>query len=333
MTCQNKYRFRPSTPLISGVADARARLHHDHRVRRTTRKPGGRRGWRWRRHRPAGRTQGPRRGHHHVSGWSQHPPGWPPASRRGHRLACVPFYFSGRAHSWTTPFRMFVRDIEARHRPTGVKARISSAPTGQKSAPGVEAGVAAVAQAHKRAGAPIATTHAGRRRGLRKPANPSSPGGGPEPSEFIGHYGDARLPGKTHRRRLHLGMDRFGVGVISLRFGDPGESRGPRYCNGHADKMVLSHDACCPDALPRAGAGGVPGGITSTSATTSSRTEAARRHHELCTPCSSTARAHLRAAGAAQPRRAGAMGLALCVYRLILICSIAWRISSSTSRL
>lgn len=85
----------------------------------------------------------------------------------------VPFYFHylGPGAQLDGPeimTDMFVRDIEHGIADTGIKAGILKCATDEPGlTPGVERVLRAVAQAHKRTGAPISThTHAGPRRGL-----------------------------------------------------------------------------------------------------------------------------------------------------------------------
>ena len=135
---------------------------------------------------------------------------------------------------------MFVRDIEVGIADTGVK-------------PGVERVLRAVAQAHKRTGVPISThTHAGLRRGLEQQKIFEEEGVDLS-RVIIGHSGDSTDIGYLEELIApgsYLGMDRFGLDLIS-----PFEDRVnivAQMCErGHADKMVLSHDANCYfDALP-----------------------------------------------------------------------------------
>ena len=111
----------------------------------------------------------------------------------------------------------------------------------------------AVAQAHKRTGVPISThTHAGLRRGLEQQKIFEEEGVDLS-RVIIGHSGDSTDIGYLEELIApgsYIGMDRFGLDVIS-----PFEDRVnivAQMCErGHADKMVLSHDANCYfDALP-----------------------------------------------------------------------------------
>ncbi|CKQ82621.1 parathion hydrolase [Mycobacterium tuberculosis] len=171
----------------------------------------------------------------------------------------VPFYFHylGPGAQLDGPeimTDMFVRDIEHGIADTGIKAGILKCATDEPGlTPGVERVLRAVAQAHKRTGAPISThTHAGLRRGLDQQRIFAEEGVDLS-RVVIGHCGDSTDVGYLEEliaAGSYLGMDRFGVDVIS-----PFQDRVnivARMCErGHADKMVLSHDACCYfDALP-----------------------------------------------------------------------------------
>lgn len=171
----------------------------------------------------------------------------------------VPFYFHylGPGAQLDGPeimIDMFVRDIEHGIADTGIKAGILKCATDEPGlTPGVERVLRAVAQAHKRTGAPISThTHAGLRRGLDQQRIFAEEGVDLS-RVVIGHCGDSTDVGYLEEliaAGSYLGMDRFGVDVIS-----PFQDRVnivARMCErGHADKMVLSHDACCYfDALP-----------------------------------------------------------------------------------
>jgi phosphotriesterase-related protein len=149
---------------------------------------------------------------------------------------------------------MFVRDIEQGIADTGIKAAILKCATDE---PGVTAGVErvlrAVAQAHRRTGVPISThTHAGTRRGLEQQRIFTEEGVDLS-RVVIGHSGDTTDLAYLEELVVngsYIGMDRFGVDVY-LPFEDRVDTV-VRMCErGHADKMVLSHDASCYfDALP-----------------------------------------------------------------------------------
>ena len=149
---------------------------------------------------------------------------------------------------------MFVRDIEQGIADTGVRAAILKCATDE---PGVTAGVErvlrAVAQAHRETGVPISThTHAPTRRGLEQQRIFADEGVDLS-RVVIGHCGDSTdidYLEELINNGSYIGMDRFGMDLIL-----PFEHRVntlARMCErGHAEKMVLSHDAKCYfDALP-----------------------------------------------------------------------------------
>jgi phosphotriesterase-related protein len=174
----------------------------------------------------------------------------------------VPFYFhlSGPGSELGGPETMtdmFVRDIEEGIADTGVKAAILKCATDK---PGVTAGVdrvlRAVAQAHRRTGVPISThTHAATRRGLEQ-QRIFTEEGVDLTRVVIGHSGDTTDIGyleKLIANGSYLGMDRFGLDLF-LSFEDRVNTVAQMCERGHADKMVLSHDAACfidwvPEAL------------------------------------------------------------------------------------
>jgi phosphotriesterase-related protein len=149
---------------------------------------------------------------------------------------------------------MFVRDIESGIADTGVKAAILKCATDEPGVtPGVERVLRAVAQAHRRTGAPISThTHAGLRRGLEQQRIFAEEGVDLS-RVVIGHSGDSTDLGYLEEliaAGSYLGMDRFGIDLI-LPFEDRVNTVVAMCERGHADKMVLSHDANCYfDALP-----------------------------------------------------------------------------------
>jgi phosphotriesterase-related protein len=149
---------------------------------------------------------------------------------------------------------MFVRDIEQGIADTGIKAAILKCATDEPGiTPGVERVLRAVAQAHRRTGVPISThTHAGLRRGLEQQRIFTEEGVDLS-RVVIGHSGDSTdlgYLGELIAAGSYLGMDRFGVDLI-LPFEDRVNTVAQMCERGHADKMVLSHDANCYfDALP-----------------------------------------------------------------------------------
>lgn len=149
---------------------------------------------------------------------------------------------------------MFVRDIETGIADTGIRAAILKCATDEPGVtPGVERVLRAVAQAHRRTGAPISThTHAGTRRGLEQQRIFEEEGVDLS-RVVIGHSGDSTDLGYLEEliaAGSYLGMDRFGIDLI-LPFEDRVNTVAQLCERGHADKMVLSHDANCYfDALP-----------------------------------------------------------------------------------
>lgn len=151
---------------------------------------------------------------------------------------------------------MFVRDIEHGIADTGIKAAILKCATDEPGVtPGVERVLRAVAQAHRQTGVPISThTHAATRRGLEQ-QRIFAEEGVDLTRVVIGHSGDTTDIGYLEELVAggsYLGMDRFGVDAF-LGFEDRVDTV-VRMCErGHADRMVLSHDASCYfDALPEA---------------------------------------------------------------------------------
>ena len=171
----------------------------------------------------------------------------------------VPFYFhyTGPGTALDGPevmTDMFVRDIEQGIADTGIKAAILKCATDEPGVtPGVERVLRAVAQAHRRTGVPISThTHAGTRRGLEQQRIFAEEGVDLS-RVVIGHSGDTTdldYLEELIANGSYIGMDRFGVDVY-LPFEDRVETVARMCERGHADKMVLSHDASCYfDALP-----------------------------------------------------------------------------------
>jgi phosphotriesterase-related protein len=143
---------------------------------------------------------------------------------------------------------MFVRDITEGIAGTGVKAAILKCATDE---PGVTAGVErvlrAVAKAHRLTGVPISThTDAASRRGLEQQRIFSEEGVDLS-RVVIGHSGDSTDIGYLEEiiaNGSYIGMDRFGIEVI-LPFEERVQTVATMCKLGHADKMVLSHDAAC----------------------------------------------------------------------------------------
>jgi phosphotriesterase-related protein len=149
---------------------------------------------------------------------------------------------------------MFVADILEGIADTGVKAGILKCATDEHGVtPGVGRVLRAVAQAHRATGVPISThTHAVTKRGLEQ-QDIFEAEGVDLSRVVIGHSGDttdvAYLE-EVMARGSFLGMDRFGIDVI-LPFEDRVQIVATLCERGHADQMVLSHDASCyVDWLP-----------------------------------------------------------------------------------
>jgi phosphotriesterase-related protein len=143
---------------------------------------------------------------------------------------------------------MFIRDIEHGIADTGVKAAILKCATDEPGVtPGVERVLRAVAEAHRHTGVPISThTHAATRRGLEQQGIFADEGVDLT-RVVIGHSGDTtdldyleELIGNGS----YIGMDRFGADVF-LPFEERVNTVAAMCARGHADKMVLSHDAAC----------------------------------------------------------------------------------------
>ncbi len=149
---------------------------------------------------------------------------------------------------------LFVRDIEQGIADTGVKAAILKCATDEPGVtPGVERVLRAVAQAHRQTGVPISThTHAVTRRGLEQQRIFAEEGVDLS-RVVIGHSGDTTdidYLEELIKNGSYIGMDRFGIDVI-LPFEERVNTVATMCERGHADKMVLSHDAnCFIDALP-----------------------------------------------------------------------------------
>ena len=149
---------------------------------------------------------------------------------------------------------MFVRDIEHGIADTGVKAAILKCATDEPGVtPGVERVLRAVAQAHRETGVPISThTHAATKRGLEQQRIFADEGVDLS-RVVIGHSGDTTDIAYLEElvaQGSYIGMDRFGVDAY-LSTAERVETVATMCERGHADKMVLSHDASCYfDALP-----------------------------------------------------------------------------------
>ncbi len=161
------------------------------------------------------------------------------------------FHFTGPGTEMGGPEAMtdmFVRDVEHGIADTGVRAAIFKCATDQPGlTDGVERVLRAVAQAHRQTGAPISThTHAATRRGLDQQQIFAQEGVDLS-RVIIGHSGDTTDLAYLEEliaNGSYIGMDRFGYDQI-LSFEDRVETVARMCERGHAEKMVLSHDAAC----------------------------------------------------------------------------------------
>jgi phosphotriesterase-related protein len=171
----------------------------------------------------------------------------------------VPFFFHFRGPG--TPLGgdeymadMFVHDIEHGIADTGVRAAVLKCATDEPGVtPGVERVLRAVAQAHRQTGVPISThTHAATRRGLEQQRIFAEEGVDLS-RVVIGHCGDSTDIGYLEEligNGSYIGMDRFGLDTF-LDTEQRVNTVATMCERGHADKMVLSHDASCfMDWLP-----------------------------------------------------------------------------------
>lgn len=149
---------------------------------------------------------------------------------------------------------MFIRDITEGIADTGIKAGMLKCATDEPGVtPGIERVLRATAQAHSQTGVPISThTHAHTRRGLEQQRIFAEEGVDLS-RVVIGHSGDTTDIGYLEEliaNGSYIGMDRFGIDTL-LPFEDRVATVTKMCERGHADKMVLSHDAACVnDWLP-----------------------------------------------------------------------------------
>ncbi|MGI9163607.1 MAG: phosphotriesterase family protein [Mycobacterium sp.] len=169
------------------------------------------------------------------------------------------FHFTGPGTALGGPEMMtdlFIRDITEGIAGTGVKAGILKCATDEAGiTPGVDRVLRATAAAHRATGAPITThTHAHSRRGLEQQRIFAEEGVDLS-RVVIGHSGDTTdldYLEELIAAGSYLGMDRFGIDNI-LSFEDRVDTVVRMCQRGHADKMVLAHDASCHiDWLPEA---------------------------------------------------------------------------------
>jgi phosphotriesterase-related protein len=146
---------------------------------------------------------------------------------------------------------MFVSDIRDGIDGTGVRAAILKCATDEPGlTPAVERVLRAVAAAHLETGAPISThTHAQSRRGLDQ-QRVFADAGVDLGRVVIGHSGDTTDIAYLEEliaNGSYIGMDRFGFDSI-VSFEDRVQTVATLCERGHADSIVLSHDASSHNA-------------------------------------------------------------------------------------
>ena len=161
----------------------------------------------------------------------------------------LPHYYRRRSLANTDVLTThFVQDIVDGFAATGVKAGVIKCATDKPGlTPDVERVLRACAQAHRETGCPITThTHAETKRGLDQ-QRIFSEEGVDLTRVVIGHCGDTQ--DLDYLQRLIdagsiLGMDRFGIdGYLTTE--QRVEVVAELCRRGHADQLVLSHDASC----------------------------------------------------------------------------------------
>ena len=161
----------------------------------------------------------------------------------------LPHYYRRRSLANTDALTThFVQDIVDGFAATGVKAGVIKCATDKPGlTPDVERVLRACAQAHRETGCPITThTHAETKRGLDQ-QRIFSEEGVDLTRVVIGHCGDTQ--DLDYLQRLIaagsiLGMDRFGIaGYLTTEHRE--EVVAELWRRGHADQLVLSHDASC----------------------------------------------------------------------------------------
>ena len=158
----------------------------------------------------------------------------------------LPNYFNFRDEDAMAAF--FVSDITDGIQGTDIKAAILKCATDEPGlTPGVEKVLRAVARAHRRTGVPISThTHVGTKRGLDQ-QRIFQEEGVDLGRVVIGHSGDSEdidYLTSLIEAGSYIGMDRFGVDIYLTT--EKRVATIAKLCElGHADRMVLSHDASC----------------------------------------------------------------------------------------
>jgi phosphotriesterase-related protein len=166
----------------------------------------------------------------------------------------VPFYFTyrlpglpgtGRVDPMTT---LFVRDIQKGIADTGVKAAFLKCAVDEPGlTPGVDRVLRAVCRAHAETGAPI-TVHTHPRSGTgREVVRVLREESVDLTKVVLGHSGDTTdldYLSELADAGCLLGMDRFGLDIITP-FDERVNTVAAMCERGHAERMVLSHDAAC----------------------------------------------------------------------------------------
>jgi phosphotriesterase-related protein len=167
----------------------------------------------------------------------------------------LPFYFANRDDD--AMVAAFVADITDGVAGTGIKAAALKCATGLPGVtPGVERVLRAVARAHRQTGVPISTHSSVENRSGLDQQRIFAEEGVDLRHVVIGHSGDStdlHYLEELIANGSYLGMDKFGIDV-HLPFDQRVGVVAAMCERGHADRMVLSHDAACyTDWLDRAG--------------------------------------------------------------------------------
>jgi len=177
------------------------------------------------------------------------------------------FHFRGPASPLGGPEpldQFFLRDINEGIANTGVKAGMLKCATDRVGVTkDIERILRAVARVHRATGVPISTHTAARQKVGLDQQRIFREEGVDLSRVVIGHCGDSTdldYLEELMRAGSYIGMDRFGIDSI-LSFEDRVATVATLCERGHADQMVLSHDASCflhwmpeqviPAALPR----------------------------------------------------------------------------------
>ncbi len=157
-----------------------------------------------------------------------------------------PRYFRSRSADHMA--ELFVKDIQDGIADTRLRAAIIKCATDEEGVTEqVEKVLRAAARAHRTTGVPISThTHAASETGTKQ-QEIFEQEGVDLTRVIIGHSGDSTDLGYLTRliqRGSYIGMDRFGLDML-LPTDERAETIATLCQMGHADKMVLSHDASC----------------------------------------------------------------------------------------